>query len=239
MTPYAAPIADMRFAATRLAGFGEIAGLPGGEELSDELLVSILKEGGKFAAGVLAPLNRIGDLEGSRLENGVVRTPEGWASAYRAFVDGGWNAVPFDERHGGQGLPWLVATALQEMWQAACMAFALCPMLTQAVVEAISHHGSPELKSRFLPKLVSGEWAGTMNLTEPQAGSDLAAIRTRAERDGDHYRISGQKIFITYGDHELAENIVHLVLARLPDAPQGVKGISLFVVPKYLVGESG
>jgi alkylation response protein AidB-like acyl-CoA dehydrogenase len=239
MTTYTAPISDMRFAATRLAGFGEIAALPGGEELSDELLASILDEGGKFAGGVLAPLNRIGDLQGSRLENGVVRTPEGWANAYRAFAEGGWNAVPFDQRYGGQGLPWLVATALQEMWQSACMAFALCPMLTQAVVEAIGHHGSPELKAQFLPKLVSGAWAGTMNLTEPQAGSDLAAIRTRAMRNGDHYRISGQKIFITYGDHELAENIVHLVLARLPDAPQGVKGISLFVVPKYLIGDDG
>jgi alkylation response protein AidB-like acyl-CoA dehydrogenase len=239
MTDYAAPIADMRFAATRLAGFAEIADLPGGEDLSDELLVSILGEGGKFAGGVLAPLNRIGDLQGSRLENGVVRTPDGWAGAYRAFIDGGWNAVPFDPEHGGQGLPWLIATALQEMWHSANMAFGLCPMLTQAGVEAISHHGSPELKALFLPKLVSGEWCGTMNLTEPQAGSDLAAIRTRAVRQGDHYRITGQKIFITYGDHELAENIVHLVLARTPDAPAGVKGISLFVVPKHLVGEDG
>ncbi|HWY13673.1 MAG TPA: acyl-CoA dehydrogenase [Rhizomicrobium sp.] len=239
MTEYAAPIADMHFAATRLAGFGEIAALPGGEDLSDELLVSILEEGGKFAAGVLSQLNRIGDLQGSRLENGVVRTPDGWVPAYRAFIDGGWNAVPFESRQGGQGLPWLVATALQEMWHSACMAFALCPMLTQAGVEAISHHGSKDLKARFLPKLVSGQWSGTMNLTEPQAGSDLAAIRTRAVREGDHYRISGQKIFITYGDHDLAENIVHLVLARLPDAPAGVKGISLFVVPKYLVGDDG
>jgi alkylation response protein AidB-like acyl-CoA dehydrogenase len=239
MTGYTAPIADMRFAATRLAGFGEIAGLSGDEELSEELLGAILLEGGKFADGVIAPLNRIGDLQGSRLENGVVRTPDGWAAAYRAFVDGGWNAVPFAVRHGGQGLPWLVATALQEMWQSAAMAFALCPMLTQAVVEAITHHGSPELKAKFLTKLVSGQWAGTMNLTEPQAGSDLAAIRTRAVRQGDHYLVTGQKIFITYGDHELAENIVHLVLARLPAAPPGVKGISLFVVPKYLVGEDG
>jgi alkylation response protein AidB-like acyl-CoA dehydrogenase len=239
MTAYAAPIADMRFAATRLAGFADIAALPGGEDLSEDLLASIFEEGGKFAGGVLAPLNRIGDLQGSRLENGVVRTPDGWSAAYRAFADGGWNAVPFEPGYGGQGLPWLVATALQEMWHSANMAFALCPMLTQAGVEAISHHGSPELKAQFLSKLVSGQWTGTMNLTEPQAGSDLAAIRTRADRDGDHYRITGQKIFITYGDHELAENIVHLVLARLPDAPAGVKGISLFVVPKYLVGADG
>lgn len=239
MTGYAAPIADMRFAATRLAGFAEIAALPGGEDLSDELLVSILEQGAKFAGGALAPLNRLGDLQGSRLENGVVRTPDGWAAAYRAFIDGGWNAVPFESGYGGQGLPWLVATALQEMWHSANMAFALCPMLTQAVVEAIGRHGSPQLKALFLPKLVSGQWSGTMNLTEPQAGSDLAAIRTRAVRQGDHYRISGQKIFITYGDHELAENIVHLVLARTPEAPAGVKGISLFVVPKHLVGADG
>ncbi|MDE2631217.1 MAG: acyl-CoA dehydrogenase, partial [Alphaproteobacteria bacterium] len=239
MTGYAAPIADMRFAATRLAGFAEIAALPGGEDLSDELLASILEEGAKFAGGVLAPLNRLGDLQGSRLENGVVRTPDGWAAAYRAFIDGGWNAVPFESGHGGQGLPWLIATALQEMWHSANMAFALCPMLTQAVVEAIGRHGSPQLKALFLPKLVSGQWSGTMNLTESQAGSDLAAIRTRAVREGDHYRISGQKIFITYGDHELAENIVHLVLARTPEAPAGVKGISLFVVPKHLVGTDG
>ncbi len=239
MTGYAAPIADMRFAATRLAGFAEIAALPGGEDLSGELLVSILEEGAKFAGGVLAPLNRLGDLQGSRLENGVVRTPDGWAAAYRAFIDGGWNAVPFESGHGGQDLPWLVATALQEMWHSANMAFALCPMLTQAVVEAISRHGSPQLKALFLPKLVSGQWSGTMNLTESQAGSDLAAIRTRAVKEGDHYRITGQKIFITYGDHELAENIVHLVLARTPEAPAGVKGISLFVVPKHLIGADG
>ncbi|HEX4077969.1 MAG TPA: acyl-CoA dehydrogenase [Rhizomicrobium sp.] len=236
---YTAPIADMRFAATRLAGFAEIAGLPGGEELSEDLLASILEQGGRFAAGVLAPLNRVGDRQGSRLENGVVRAPDGWSDAYRAFVEAGWNAVPFEPRHGGQGLPWLVAVALQEMWHCASMAFALCPMLTQAAVEAIGHHGSRALKERFLPKMISGAWTGTMNLTESQAGSDLAAVRTRAVRENGHYRITGQKIFITYGDHELAENIVHLVLARLPDAPAGVKGISLFVVPKYLVDEDG
>ncbi len=239
MTVFFAPLDDMYFAAVRLAGFSDITALPGGEELTEELLKTILEEGGKFAAGVLAPLNRAGDLQRSRLVQGVVHTPDGWSDAYRAFVDGGWNAVPFGTEHGGQGLPWLVATALQEMWHASNMAYALCPMLTQAVVEALSHHGSPEVKARFLPKLVSGEWTGTMNLTESQAGSDLAAIRTRAVREGDHYRISGQKIFITYGDHEMTENIIHLVLARLPDAPAGVKGISLFVVPKYLVGKDG
>jgi alkylation response protein AidB-like acyl-CoA dehydrogenase len=239
MTEYVAPVAQMRFAATRLAGFDEIAGLPGCGDINLELIDSIFEEGAKFAGGMLSPLNFVGDRQGSRLENGVVRTPDGWAEAYRAFVDGGWNAVPFDPDYGGQGLPWLVATALQEMWTSANMAFSLCPMLTQGAVEAISHHGSDEQKALYLPKLISGEWTGTMNLTEPQAGSDVGAVRTKAVPDGDHWRITGQKIFITYGDHELAENIIHLVLARTPGAPAGVKGISLFLVPKYLVGADG
>jgi alkylation response protein AidB-like acyl-CoA dehydrogenase len=239
MVEYAAPLADMRFAMTRLAGFDDVAALPGAEDVSLDLVDSIFEEAARFAGGVLSPLNRVGDRQGSRLENGIVRTPEGWAEAYRGFVDGGWNAVPFDPDFGGQGLPWLVATALQEMWTSASMAFSLCPMLTQGAVEAISHHGSDAQKALYLPRLISGEWTGTMNLTEPQAGSDVGAVRTRAVRDGDHYRITGQKIYITYGDHEMTENIVHLVLARTPDAPAGVKGISLFIVPKYLLGPDG
>jgi alkylation response protein AidB-like acyl-CoA dehydrogenase len=239
MVEYVAPLADMRFAMTRLAGFDDVAALPGAEDVSLDLVDSIFEEAARFAGGVLSPLNRVGDRQGSRLENGIVRTPEGWAEAYRGFVDGGWNAVPFDPDFGGQGLPWLVATALQEMWTSASMAFSLCPMLTQGAVEAISHHGSDAQKARYLPKLISGDWTGTMNLTEPQAGSDVGAVRTRAVRDGDHYRITGQKIYITYGDHEMTENIVHLVLARTPDAPAGVKGISLFIVPKYLLGPDG
>ncbi len=239
MTDYFAPVADMRFAAAKLAGFDEVAALPGFEEINLELVESILEEGARFAGGVLAPLNVVGDRQGSRLENGVVRTPEGWAEAYRGFVDGGWNAVPFDPDHGGQGLPWLVATTLQEMWTSANMAFSLCPMLTQGAVEAISHHGSEQQKATYLPKLISGDWTGTMNLTEPQAGSDVGAVRTRAMPEGDHYLITGNKIYITYGDHELADNIIHLVLARTPDAPAGVKGISLFIVPKYIVGADG
>jgi alkylation response protein AidB-like acyl-CoA dehydrogenase len=239
MTDYAAPLADIRFAATKLAGFDQVAALPGAEDVTLELADSIFEEAGKFAGEVLGPLNVVGDRQGSRLENGVVRTPDGWADAYKAFVDGGWNSVPFDPNFGGQGLPWIVSIALQEMWTSANMAFSLCPMLTQGAVEAISHHGSDKQKTTYLPKLISGEWTGTMNLTEPQAGSDVGAVRTRAVKDGDHYLITGQKIFITYGDHEMTENIVHLVLARLPDAPAGVKGISLFIVPKYLVNEDG
>ncbi len=239
MSDYSAPIADMYFTATKLAGFNDIAGLPGGDELSEELLTAIFEEGGKFASGVLAPLNRIGDQEGSKLVNGAVKTPQGWQDAYRQFVDGGWNAVPFDPDYGGQGLPHLVATAMFDLWHASNMAFTLCPMLTQAAVEALSKYGSPEQKEKYLPKLISGEWTGTMQLTEPQAGSDLARVRTKAVRHGDHYRISGQKIFITYGDHDLTDNSIHMVLARTPEAPEGVKGISLFVVPKFLVNDNG
>ena len=230
MSDYIAPVADMRFTATKLAGFDEVATLPANDDLSLDLFDSILEEGGRLAAGVLGPLNRIGDQQGSRLENGVVRTPDGWSDAYKAFVDGGWNAVPFDPAFGGQGLPWLVSIALQEMWTSANMAFSLCPMLTQGAVEAISHHGSETQKATYLPNLISGKWTGTMNLTEPQAGSDVGAVRTKAVPDGDHWRLTGQKIFITYGDHEMAENIIHLVLARKPNAPAGVKGISLFIV---------
>jgi len=239
MTDYVAPLADIRFTATRLAGFDEVAALPGAEDVTLDLAESIFEEAGKFAGEVLGPLNVVGDRQGSRLENGVVRTPDGWADAYKAFVDGGWNSVPFSPDFGGQGLPWIVSIALQEMWTSANMAFSLCPMLTQGAVEAITHHGSAAQKATYLPKLISGEWTGTMNLTEPQAGSDVGAVRTKAVKDGDHYLITGQKIFITYGDHEMTENIVHLVLARLPDAPAGVKGISLFIVPKYMVGEDG
>ncbi|WP_425409789.1 acyl-CoA dehydrogenase [Hyphococcus sp.] len=239
MTDYAAPIADMRFAATRLAGFDEIASHGEKDELSQELLDAILEEGGKFATGVLAPLNRIGDTQGSRLVDGKVQTPDGWKDAYRQFVEGGWNAVPFDPEFGGQGLPWLVATALFDLWHSSNMAFTLCPMLTQAAVEAVTRYGSDSQKAKYLEKMVSGEWTGTMQLTEPQAGSDLAQVRTKAVKDGDAYRITGQKIFITYGEHDLTENMIHMVLARTPDAPAGVKGISLFIVPKFIVNDDG
>ena len=239
MTDYAAPLADMRFQLAEIAGIGEIAGLPGCEHATPDLVDAVLEEAAKLAGEVLAPLNRTGDQQGSRLENGVVRTPEGFKEAYARYVEGGWNALPFAPEHGGQGLPMALATAVLEMWNAANMGFALCPLLNVGAVEALTAHGSAEQQRLFLPKLISGEWTGTMNLTEPQAGSDVGALRTRALRDGDHYRITGQKIFITYGEHDMAENIVHLVLARLPDAPPGTKGISLFLVPKFLVNPDG
>ncbi len=202
---------------------------------------AILEEAGKFASEVLAPLNAVGDREGCRLENGVVRTPTGSKEAYRGFAEGGWNAVAFDPDYGGQGMPWVLTSALQEIWNAADMAFSLCPLLTQGAIEALQLHGTPEQKSTYLPKMISGQWTGTMNLTEPQAGSDLGAIRTRAEPAGADgvYRLKGQKIFITYGEHDFTENIVHFVLARLPDAPAGSKGISLFIVPKFLPNADG
>ena len=239
MTDYAAPLADMRFALTEIAGLPEIAALPGCEQATPDLVDAVLEEAGKLAGGVLAPLNQIGDQQGSRLENGVVRTPTGFKDAYARYVEGGWNALPFAAEHGGQGLPVALSTAVLEMWNSANMGFALCPLLNVGAVEALEAHGSEEQKRLYLAKLVSGEWTGTMNLTEPQAGSDVGALRTRAIRDGDHYRITGQKIFITYGEHDMAENIVHLVLARLPDAPPGTRGISLFLVPKFLVNADG
>ena len=239
MSDYTAPVADMLFAMTEVAGLGSVRALPGCGETSEELVRQILDEAGRFGSGVLAPLNRVGDVQGSRLENGIVRTPAGFADAYARFVAGGWNAVPSAPEFGGQNLPWLVATAISEIWNSANMAFALCPLLTQSAVEVLTAHGSPEIKSLFLSRLVSGEWTGTMNLTEPQAGSDLARIRTRAMRDGNAWRIAGQKIFITWGDHDVAPNIVHMVRARTPGAPEGIKGLSLFAVPKFVPGPDG
>ena len=236
---YAAPVADMRFVLNQLGLLQALRPLPGSDEWTPDLVDAILEEAAKLAGEVLAPLNREGDMVGARLENGVVRTAPGFADAYRAYVEGGWNAVPFDPAHGGQGLPWSVAVAVQEMWQSANLSWGLCPLLNLGAVEAIHAHGSAEQQALYLPKLVSGEWTGTMNLTEPQAGSDLSQIRTRAERDGAAYRITGQKIYITYGEHDMTDNIVHLVLARLPDAPSGTKGISLFIVPKFLVNADG
>jgi len=240
MREYQAPLRDMSFILRELAPLDEVARLPGYEDTSADLVTEVLKEANKFAASVLSPLNAVGDREGARWKDGEVTTAKGWRQAYEAFVAGGWNALSFAPEHGGQGLPRLVAALVEEMWNGANMAFALCPMLTKGSIEALELCGSPELKERYLGKLVSGEWAGTMLLTEPQAGSDLAAVRTKAVPQGDGtYRLSGQKIFITYGEQDLTSNIVHLVLGRTPDAPEGVKGISLFVVPKFLPAEGG
>lgn len=239
MTPYAAPVADMRFVLNDMGLLEQIRALPGCAETSPDLVEAILEEAGKFAAEKLAPINYSGDQQGAQIENGVVRVPDGFEAAYKDFVDGGWNAVPFDAEFGGQELPWTVSTAVAEMWQSANMAWALCPLLTQGAIDAIQVHGSQDQRETFLPKMVSGEWSGTMNLTEPQAGSDLSLIRTKAERCEGHYKIRGTKIYITYGEHEMAENIVHLVLARCEDAPEGVRGISLFIVPKYLPKADG
>ncbi len=241
---YTAPLQDMHFVLTELAGLDRVAQLPGCEEATADVVAAILEEAGKFAGGVLAPLNGIGDREGTKWEDRgadkTVTMPAGFGVAYRQFVANGWNGLGHDPEFGGQGLPRVVSAAVREMWKAANHAFALCPMLTDGAIEALELCGSAALKQQYLPKMVAGEWTGTMNITEPQAGSDLAAIRARAEpQDDGSYKVFGQKIFITYGEHDLAENIIHLVLARLPDAPPGVKGISLFVVPKFLVNADG
>jgi 3-(methylsulfanyl)propanoyl-CoA dehydrogenase len=239
MSAYVAPLKDMRFALQELAGLAEVAKLPGYEEATPDTVDAILEEAAKFSAQALDPLNYSGDQEGSKWHDGAVSTPKGFKEAYRQYVDGGWNGLPLEAEWGGQGLPRLVSTPVTEMITSANMSFSLCPMLTQGAIEALLTAGSEPLKKRFLPKMVEGAWTGTMNLTEPQAGSDLALVRTKAVREGDHYRISGQKIFITFGEHDWTENIVHLVLARTPDAPEGVKGISLFIVPKFLVNADG
>ena len=239
MSTYTAPLQDMRFVIKELIGIDDIAALPGCEEVSAEVVDAVLAEAGKFAQEVLDPLNRSGDLQGARWADGKVSVPDGYAQAYQQFIEAGWNGLAGQPEFGGQGLPNIVAMPLQEIWSSANMAFCLCPMLTSGVIEALHVHGSPDLQRIYLPALTSGAWTGTMNLTEPQAGSDLSAVRARAVPDGGHYRIHGTKIFITWGEHEMAENIIHLVLARTPTAPEGVKGISMFVVPKFLVQADG
>ena len=236
---YAAPTREMLFVMKEIGGLDAVLQQPGHEEVDPDLVDAILGEAGKFATDVLAPLNQPGDRQGNRWEAGHVGTADGFRQAYASFCEAGWHGMPADTEFGGQGMPTLLSTAVLEMWKSSNMAFSLCQMLTLGAVEAISHHGTQALKQRYLPPMVAGRWTGTMNLTEPQAGSDLAALRTKAAPEGDHYRISGTKIFITWGEHDMAENIVHLVLARLPDAPPGVKGISLFLVPKFLVNEDG
>jgi len=241
MSTYRAPLADMQFVLNELAGLEQVASLPGFEDATPDTVTAILEEASKFATEVLDPLNATGDREGSKLlPDGTVRTPAGFKAAYRQFAENGWNGLTKPSEYGGQHLPQLIATPIEEMWHAANMAFDLCPLLTQGAIDAIELCGTPEQKATFLPSMVSGAWTGTMNLTEPQAGSDLAAVRTRAvPQDDGSYRLFGQKIFITFGEHDFTDNIIHLVLARTPTAPEGVKGISLFLVPKFLVNADG
>jgi acyl-CoA dehydrogenase len=239
MTTYAAPLRDMEFVLRELADLQRVAALPGFSEATPDLVEAVLAEAARLAGEVLAPANKLGDLEGTRVIDNGVRVPEVLRKAYATFVEGGWPGLKFSPDYGGQGLPVVVSTAVEEMWQSSNMAFALCPLLTQGAIDAIQFHGNEAQKQDYLSHMVTGTWTGTMNLTEPQAGSDLAAVRTRAEPQGDHYLLSGQKIFITWGDHDAAENIIHLVLARTPDAPPGVKGISLFIVPKFMVNADG
>jgi alkylation response protein AidB-like acyl-CoA dehydrogenase len=239
MTAYTSPLADMRFVIRQIADLNAVRELPGYEEATDDLVDAILEEAARLGEKVLAPLNASGDRQGCVFENGAVRVPDGFVYAYQQFVAGGWNGLALPSAYGGQGLPCLLATAVGEIWNAANLAFATCPILTQAAAELLLHHGDARMRADYLPKLVLGEWTGTMQLTEAQAGSDLARVRTRAIPEGDHYRIFGQKIFITYGEHDLAPNIIHAVLARTPNAPEGVKGLSLFLVPKFLVKEDG
>ena len=244
MTPFTPATADQLLAIRVNAGIEELARHERFAAAEADVVEAVVDGVGRFAAGEFAPLNRVGDLEGARLENGQVRLPDGFAEAYAAYVEQGWNAIAGPGEFGGQGLPFTLACNVLENLGTANMAFTLLPILSVGAIEALAHHGSAAQRATYLPKLVSGAWSGTMNLTEPQAGSDLGALRTTAEpiARGEHagrYRIAGTKIFITWGDHELAENIVHLVLARLPGAPEGSRGISLFVVPKYLVNADG
>ena len=240
MQDYQAPLDDMRFVLRELTDRKLVAELPGSEDAASDVAEAILEEAAKFAGGVLSPLNRTGDVEGVRWHDTEVSTAAGWKEAYGAFVEGGWSALACPREFGGQGLPRVLSALVEEMWNGANMSFTLCPMLTRGAIEAIELRGSELQKKTYLPKMVAGVWTGTMNLTEPQAGSDLAAVRTRAEPAGNGlYKISGQKIFITYGEHDLTDNIIHMVLARTPGAPEGVKGISLFLVPKFLVNPDG
>lgn len=237
---YKAPVEDISFTLKHVAGLKPALNSGAFGDLGEDLVDAILSEAGRFASEEVAPLYKIGDEHGAVLKDAAVTTPPGWRALYRNWIDGGWNALSGPEEFGGQGLPTMLGVAALEMWNSAAMAFGIGPTLTMGAVEALDKHASEALKAKYLAKLVSGEWMGTMNLTEPQAGSDLAALRTRAEPAGDGtYRIFGQKIFITYGEHDFTDNIVHLVLARLPDAPAGTRGISLFLVPKFLVNDDG
>ena len=240
MAEYAAPLKDMQFVLKHVVGLDQVNTLPGWDEVTDDVVDAVLEEAAKFAGEVLSPLNATGDKVGAAWKDGAVTTPPGFKDAYWQFVNGGWGNVIAPVEYGGQGLPGTLATPIEEMWASANLAFKLCPMLTQGAVESLHRNASEAMQRRFLPRMVTGEWAGTMNLTEPQAGSDLSQVRTKAVPQADGtYRITGQKIFITYGDQDFTANIIHLVLARIEGAPEGVKGISLFVVPKVQVKDDG
>jgi len=238
MSTYRAPLRDFQFLLHEMIDFAAIAKLPGCEETPD-VADAVLEEAANFAGNVLAPLNAVGDRVGAKWADGNVTTPKGFKEAYNQFAGAGWIGLPLPSEYGGQGLPQVLATAALEMWNASNLGFSLCPLLNQGAIEAILLVGTDEQKQRFVPNLVSGKWTGTMDLTEPQAGSDLAQVRTKAVPQGDRYLLTGNKIFITYGEHDYTENIVHLALARTPNAPEGVKGISLFIVPKVLVKPDG
>lgn len=239
MSDYLYPYQDGVFVLNELVGLGRICNDAGLGDFSEGLAESVLDEASKLGSEQLAPLNGIGDQLGASVQDNSVQETPGFSDAYRQFCEGGWPSLSGNPEFGGQGLPNVLGAAVNEVWQSANLAWSLCPLLTQGAIEAIETHGNTQLQSDYLPKLISGEWTGTMNLTEPDAGTDLAALKAKAIPEGDHYRIHGQKIFITWGDHQMTENIVHLVLARLPNAPEGVKGISLFVVPKFLLDSSG
>ncbi len=238
--PYRAPLTDLRFVLDHVVGFAEVAATPRFAEAVPETVEAILTEAGRLCEETLAPLNRKGDMHPARLENGVVRTSPGFADGYRAITTGGWVGIAADPAHGGMGLPITLATCVNDMMGSACLSLQLNPLMTQGQIEALEHHASPALKALYIPKLISGEWCATMNLTEAQAGSDVGALRTKAEPLGDgSYAITGQKIFITWGDNDFSQNVCHLVLARLPDGGEGTKGISLFMVPKFIPDDQG
>ena len=240
MSNYTAPVEDMGFVLREVVELERLCSETGIDASTIDIIDTVLDAAGKLAKEEIEPINKPGDLEGLKINSaGEVTTATGFKEAYHHYVEGGWGSLQFDPKYGGQGVPFVVAASVQEMWHSANMSWGLCPLLTQGAVEAITHNASDELKERYLPKLISGEWSGTMNLTEGDAGTDVGALKTRAIPEKNHYLIRGQKIYITWGEHDMAENIVHLVLARLPDAPEGVKGISLFLVPKILINDDG
>ena len=239
MADYVAPAREIGFVINELLDYSRLASLGDFADATEELTVAILDEAGKFAGQVLSPLNRVGDQQGVRIEGETIRTPDGFAQAYQMFVDSQWLSLAQNPQYGGQGLPFLIHLAASEMWNSACTSLALCPMLTAGGIDALAAHASDELKDKYLPNLIMGKWTATMNLTEPHAGSDLSTLKTRAEPAGDHYLIKGQKIYITWGEHDMTDNIVHIVLAPMTDAPAGNKGLSLFLVPKFLVNDDG